>query len=120
VTRTQRQLVFTPELIQAYSRRGNFHSDAETASSLGLPGLVAQGVQVAGPAYGVLLDTWGEEFLARGEWDCKFVGMVTDGHEVTARVDVDDDRHTARFEVTNDTTGATAVVGTAAASVRPR
>jgi len=31
-------------------------ADPETAASLGMPGLVAQGVQVAGPAYGMLLD----------------------------------------------------------------
>jgi hypothetical protein len=40
----------TEELVRAYSRRGNFHSDADTASALGMPGLVAQGVQIAGPA----------------------------------------------------------------------
>jgi acyl dehydratase len=108
---TQRRLTLTEDVIRAYSRRGNFHSEAGDAAALGLPGLVAQGVQVAGPAYGVLLDTWGEEFLAHGEWACTFVGMVTDGHTVTAHVDVDGAG--ATFTVTNDTTGATAAVGTA-------
>ena len=79
--------------------------------ALGLPGLVAQGVQVAGPAYGALLDEWGEEFLAHGELDCRFVGMVTDGDHVTARIDISGAG--ATFEVANDTTGRTAVIGTA-------
>jgi acyl dehydratase len=109
--RVERDLVLTEERIRAYSRRGNFHSDPATAKSLGLPGLVAQGVQVAGPAYGVLLDAWGEDFLAHGELTCTFVGMVTDDHQVTAAVEIDGD--TASFEVTNDTAGRTAVVGTA-------
>ena len=107
-----RSLVVTEQLIRAYSRRGNFHSEAGEASALGLPGLVAQGVQVAGPAYGVLLDAWGEDFLAHGEFECTFVGMVTDDNVVTAQIDVDDD-DTATFTVRNDTTGTTAVVGRA-------
>ena len=86
---------------------------AAQASALGLPGLVAQGVQVAGAAYGLLLDTWGEEFLAHGELECSFVNMVTEEQVVTACVQIDDAGH-ATFEVVNDTTGKTAVVGRAA------
>jgi hypothetical protein len=56
VTIHRRDLLLTPELLRAYSRRGNFHSDEDEASRLGLPGLVAQGMQVVGPAYDVLLD----------------------------------------------------------------
>ena len=52
----------------------------------GLPGLVAQGVQVAGPAYGMLLDAWGEDFLAHGEIDLRFVGMVVAGDTIEGRV----------------------------------
>jgi acyl dehydratase len=111
----ERTLTLTEERIRAYSRRGNFHSDAAAAGELGLPGLVAQGVQVAGPAYGALLDEWGEAFLATGEFECTFVGMVTQDDAVTARVDVAGDR--ATFEVDNRTTGATAVVGTASVRV---
>lgn len=98
-------------MLAAYSRRGNFHSDPDEARRLGLPGLVAQGTQVAGPAYAALLDAWGEEFLAYGELDLKFVGMVWDGQTVTAVVDIDDDQSTVT--VHNDTDGATAVVGIA-------
>ena len=72
----RRDLLLTPELLRAYSRRGNFHSDADEASKLGLDGLIAQGMQVAGPAYGVLLDEWGEEFLDHGDIELKFVCMV--------------------------------------------
>ena len=61
------------------------------SADLALPGLVAQGVQAAGPAYGVLLDAWGEEFLAHGEIEMRFVGIVLAGDTVDARVDVDDD-----------------------------
>lgn len=76
----------TEDLVRRYSRRGNFHTEPTTAASLGLPGLVAQGTQVTGPAYGLLLDAWGEEFLASGELDVRFVGMTLAGDTVTATV----------------------------------
>ena len=101
----------TEELVRAYSRRGNFHSDAETAAALGMPGLVAQGVQVAGPAYGMLLDTWGEDFLAHGEIDLRFVGMVVAGDTIEARIEIAADLEGAVIEVTNTTSGHAAVVG---------
>jgi acyl dehydratase len=111
-----RRLLLTEDAIRAYSRRGNYHSDPDEAESLGLPGLVAQGVQVAGPAYGVLLDEWGAGFLAYGRFECRFVGMVTEDQSVDAKVIIDG--MTARFEVTNETAGNVAVVGTA--SVLPK
>jgi acyl dehydratase len=106
-----RSLAITEDLVRAYSRRGNFHSDPTLSAALALPGLVAQGVQAAGPAYGALLDAWGEEFLAHGEIEMRFVGTVLAGDAVEANIDVDDD--TATFEVVNSTGGRTAVVGTA-------
>ena len=110
--RTQRrELLLSAELLRAYSRRGNFHSDADEASKLGLPGLVAQGMQVAGPAYGLLLDEWGEAFLAHGEIELKFVGMVTDGETVDAEVTIDGDH--ADFEVVNRDRDRVAAVGRA-------
>jgi acyl dehydratase len=112
VTRRRVTLHVTEDLVRAYSRRGNFHSDADTARALGLPGLVAQGVQVAGPAYGIMLDAWGEEFLAHGEIDLRFVGMVVAGDTIDARVEIDD-AGTATLEVVNSTAGTTSVVGTA-------
>lgn len=102
----------TEELVRAYSRRGNFHSDAETAAALGLPGLVAQGVQIAGPAYGMILDEWGEDFLAHGELDLRFVGMVVAGESIEATVEILDG-DLATIEVTNTTSARTAAVGTA-------
>ena len=130
-----RSLVITEDLIRRYSRRGNYHSEASTASELGLPGLVAQGTQVTGPAFGLLLDAWGEDFLAHGSLDVKFVGVTLAGDHVVATVTIDGDdgaaaatettaRHdgephadatlgTATIEVRNDTRGATAVVGDA-------
>jgi acyl dehydratase len=99
MTTRRRELLLTPELLRAYSRRGNFHSDEDEASKLGLSGLVAQGMQVVGPAYGVLLDEWGAEFLEHGEVELKFVGMVMDGETVDATVTVDGDR--AEIEVVN-------------------
>jgi acyl dehydratase len=107
----RRDLQLTPELLRAYSRRGNFHSDADEARKLGLPGLVAQGMQVAGPAYGVLLDEWGEEFLDHGEIELKFVGMVMDGETVGAAVTIDGAY--ADVEVVNRELGRTAAVGRA-------
>ena len=111
-----RSLAITEELVRAYSRRGNFHSDPALSAELALPGLVAQGVQAAGPAYGVLLDAWGDEFLAHGEIEMRFVGIVLGGETVDARVELDDE--TATFEVQNTTAARTAVVGTARRSAR--
>ena len=105
----RRELVLTRELLRAYSRRGNFHSDAVEAERLGLPGLVAQGMQVAGPAYGALLDEWGDEFLDHGEIELKFVGMVVEGETVDATVTVDGSE--ASLEVVNRDHERTAVVG---------
>ncbi len=107
----RRDLHLTPELLRAYSRRGNFHSDAEEAGKLGLPGLVAQGMQVIGPAYGLLLDEWGEEFLEHGEMELKFVGMVMDGETVDAAVTIDGDH--ADVEVVNRDRERPAAVGRA-------
>jgi acyl dehydratase len=107
----ERTLTLTSELLRAYSRRGNFHSDDAEADRLGLPGLVAQGMQVAAPAYGALLDRWGDDFLEHGTLDLRFVGMVLEHETVAARVTVDDDA--ADIEVTSVTTGRTAVVGKA-------
>ncbi len=106
-----RTLAITEELVRAYSRRGNFHSDPTMSAELQLPGLVAQGVQAAGPAYGLLLDDWGEDFLAHGEIEMRFVGVVLAGDTVDATVDIDDD--TATFTVTDTTASHTAVVGRA-------
>jgi acyl dehydratase len=97
--------------IRAYSRRGNYHSDAQTAQRIGLPGLVAQGVQVAGPAYAALLDEWGDDFLAHGEIDLRFVGMVLAGHDIEATITINDGH--ATIDVANTSTARTAVAGSA-------
>jgi acyl dehydratase len=109
--RAERSLTLTADLIRAYSRRGNYHSDDDEAERLGLPGLVAQGMQVAAPAYATVLDAWGTAFLERGVVELKFVGMVLENQRADAVVHVDDAQ--ATFEVTNAATGSTAVVGTA-------
>jgi acyl dehydratase len=111
-----RSLTISEELVRAYSRRGNYHSDAAMSADLQLPGLVAQGVQAAGPAYGALLDAWGDEFLAHGEIEMRFVGIVLAGDTIDARIEIDDD--TASFEVVNTSGARTAVVGTAWRSAR--
>jgi acyl dehydratase len=92
--------VLTADALRAYSRSGNFHSDPDEARRLGMPGLVAQGMQVCGPAYGVLLDEWGGAFLESGRLTARFVGMVVDGQTVEAAVVHDGER--ARFEVRDD------------------
>lgn len=103
------ELLLTADMLRAYSRRGNYHSEPDETRRLGLPGLVAQGLQVAGPAYGLLLDEWGEGFLAHGELELKFVGMVLDDETVDATVTIDGDD--ASIAVTNRTTGKVAAVG---------
>src|SRR5262249_46373976 len=111
VSASQRSLEITEELVRAYSRRGNYHSDASTSDALGLPGLVAQGVQVAGPAYGELLAAWGDEFLEHGVIELKFGGVVLAGTTVTARVEIDNNK--ASLEVRDADADRIVVVGSA-------
>jgi acyl dehydratase len=111
VSRHERSLEISEALVRAYSRRGNYHSEASTSDALGLPGLVAQGVQVAGPAYAELLAAWGDDFLARGVIDMKFVGVVLAGTTVQARVEIDENH--ADFEVNDANADRIVVVGTA-------
>jgi hypothetical protein len=59
----------------------------------------------------MLLDEWGEDFLARGEVELKFVGMVLDDQTVDARVTIDGDE--ATLEVSNRDTEQVTVVGSA-------
>ena len=107
----KRSLHLTAELLRLYSRRGNFHSDSGAAAELGYNRLVAQGMQVAGPAYGLLLDEWGTDFLASGVIELKFVGVVTDDETVEAEVEFAADGTTAA--ITACSADRTAVVGTA-------
>jgi acyl dehydratase len=109
----KRSLELTAERLVAYSRRGNFHSDPEVAASIGYEKLVAQGMQSFGPAYGLLLDEWGEDFLAHGTVVLKFVGMVVEGETVEAEVALEAGGGEAAIEVRDVTTGSTAVVGRA-------
>lgn len=111
MTTSTRTLAITPELVRAYSRRGNYHSDPATSAALGLDRLVAQGMQAAGPAFGELIDAWGDAFFAGAEIDLRFVGVVHAGDTVTATVEFDDNG--ATIGVTNDTAQRTSVIGTA-------
>ena len=106
----KRSLLLTADLLRLYSRRGNYHSDPDAAAEIGYSRLVAQGMQVAGPAYGLLLDEWGDDFLARGSIELKFVGMVVDGETVDATVTTSDPDSAAITVASGD---RTAVVGTA-------
>jgi acyl dehydratase len=106
----RRRLHLDAAALRAYSRAGNYHSDPDEARRLGLPGLVAQGMQICGPAYGLLLDAWGRGFLEHGGFDARFVGMVVDDQTVEAAVERDGGR--ARFEV-RDGNGRVAALGTA-------
>ena len=105
----RRSLELTSERLTAYSRSGNFHSDPDAAAALGYAGMVAQGMQVAGPAYALLLDAWGEGFLQHGEIELTFVGVVTDGQTIS--VDFEPSPADAAFEVTEG--GRAVVVGRA-------
>ena len=106
----RRSLHLSDELLVAYSRRGNFHSDPHAAARLGYAGLVAQGMQSVGPVYGLLLDEWGDDFLAHGELEITFVGLVVGGDTIDAAVEFVDDE-TAQITVTIARTDRTAVVG---------
>lgn len=107
----ERSFRLTAELQRAYSRGGNFHADDDAARALGLPGLVAQGMQVASPAYGILLDRWGDQLLARSEIELTFVSMVTAGETVDAVVNAGE--HAAELTVTARGSARPAVVGSA-------
>jgi acyl dehydratase len=94
--RRRRSLALTPDLLRAYSRRGNFHADPDAARELGLTELVAQGMQVAGPAYSLLLDAWGQGWLSHGELELTFVAMVRAGETVDAEVELDGEEASIR------------------------
>jgi acyl dehydratase len=115
--RRDHTLTLTPALLRAYSRRGNFHSDPAAAREAGLSEPVAQGMQAAAPAYAVLLDAWGDEWLASGALEVTFVGMVQGGETVRAVVDLDGDQ--AELEVSDAASGATRVVGHASRRAGP-
>ena len=95
--RPTRSLTLTAELLRAYSRRGNYHADPDAARAVGLDALVAQGMQVAGPAYGLLLDAWGEDWVAHGELELSFVAMTRAGETVEAEVELDGDEASLRI-----------------------
>lgn len=98
-----RSLHLTGDLLRTYSRAGNFHSDDAAAQEMGLPGKVAMGMQTLGPAYGLLLDRWGDDLVRAGEIECRFVGMVTEDQTAQARVTIADG--SAEVEVVNTDTG---------------
>jgi acyl dehydratase len=106
----KRDLELTADSLVSYSRSGNFHSDPHAAAALGHPGMVAQGMHVAGVVYALLLDAWGEAFLASGEMDLTFVGVVYESQIVTVELEAQD-VDAINFEITEK--DRTVVVGTA-------
>lgn len=106
----RRRLHLDADRLRRYSRRGNYHTDPDAAAAIGYERLVAQGMQVAAPAYGLLLDEWGDALVDTGVLELKFVGMVTDGETVEADVTLESPT-AASFEVSVG--DRTAVVGTA-------
>lgn len=98
-----RSLELTGDLLRTYSRAGNFHSDDGAAREMGLPGKVAMGMQTLGPAYGLLVERWGEALVGSGELECRFVGMITEDQTADARVAVRD--ASADVQIVNAHTG---------------
>lgn len=111
MTSATRALHLDAERLRAYSRRANFHSDPRAAAALGFERTVAQGMQVAGPAYGLLLDAWGEDLLAGGDVELRFVAPVLAGETAEASVTIED--ASASFQVTVRERDRVAVVGRA-------
>lgn len=107
------RVTLTAAMLREYSRSGNYHSDPDEARRLGVPGLLAQGMQAAGRAYSHVVRQWGEEFVASGELELRFVGPVWEGDTIEAVVTFLDDDETATIEIANLSRGHTAVVGTA-------
>ncbi len=108
---TCRSLELTADRIRAYSRSGNFHSDAEAARKAGLRGPVAQGMHLLGPAYGILLEHWGSEFLEVGGLEAQFVAMTYEGTTVDVTVEVG--AETATIEVHDQPDGELLATGAA-------
>lgn len=106
-----RGLTLTADLLRAYSRAGNFHSDDDAAREMGLPGMVAMGMQTVGPAYGILLDSWGNDILERGALEVRFFGLVREGDTVEASVASEGDA--AAFDIRNLTRGVSTAAGAA-------
>jgi hypothetical protein len=108
---TCRSLELTPDRMRAYSRSGNFHSDATAARQAGLAGPVAQGMHLLGPAYGILLEHWGSEFLEHGALEAQFLAMTFEGTtvDVTVHVGVE----AATIEVHDQPDGELLATGTA-------
>jgi acyl dehydratase len=103
-----RRLTLTADLLRTYSRAGNFHSDDDAAREMGLPGMVAMGMQTLGPAYGAALDTWGRDFAATGALTARFFGQVSAGTTVENRIrHMGDYTHFDVLAVSRDTPAAT-------------
>ena len=100
---TSRPLTLTADLLRTYSRAGNFHSDDEAAREMGLPGMVAMGMQTIAPAWAVVLDDVGDDLLSRGELETRFFGLVLEDESIDASVARDHDEWT--FSVRNETKG---------------
>lgn len=107
-----REMTLTEDLLRTYSRAGNFHSDDSSARAMGLPGMVAMGMQTLGPACGLLLEARGPECLVAAEIEARFYGLVYEGDTVEALVSGTGGH--AHFTIRNVTKG----VSTAAGEVR--
>lgn len=67
---------FDLEAMTAFSGPGNIHSDVAAAQAVGLDRPVVQGMQLAALCDRLLADHWGADWLVRGEWEVRFVGMA--------------------------------------------
>lgn len=114
----RRSLRLEPELLRTYSRRGNFHSEPELAARLGYPAPVAQGMQVAAPAYGLLLEAWEDALLRDAEVHWTFHRPVVAGRTVTALAQIGPDA--ASFTVGIDDESGAPEASRAAVSGRAR
>ncbi|HLG00398.1 MAG TPA: MaoC family dehydratase [Acidimicrobiia bacterium] len=104
-----RSMTLTADRLRTYSRAGNFHSDDTAAREMGLPGMVAMGMQTLGPACSLLLDERGVACLEHAEIEARFFGLVLEGDTVEASV-CGVDGH-ARFVIRNLTKGVTTAAG---------
>jgi len=88
----KREFEVTQETIDRYGvingDRDIIHYDAEYAKQRGFRGTLAHGLMVQGYANVVAVDTYGTNWMERGEIEVKFVRPVFPGDTVT--VDLDD------------------------------
>jgi acyl dehydratase len=102
----------------------NIHTDDAYARSQGLPGIISDGMISTNWIYGLLLDSFGADFLRAGSLRTKYIKPITENRVVTAcfrvlEAEPADGRTRYRLEVwCEDESGTVLTVGGASLIAR--